>query len=129
MPLELQMVRRVIDLRLDPPDAEAAVLDLRRMGDNVPPSRFVEADLRFHRSLAESIGSPRFSRLYRAIQGELHLSMVQSKPARGAELISSEHGSILEAIRRGDREKALDLMESHLKSTLKDITVHWLDRS
>lgn len=43
-------------------DPDLAAHDLRRMGDNVPASQFVEADLRFHMCLVDSIGSPRFSR-------------------------------------------------------------------
>lgn len=126
IPLELEVVRQVTNLGRIPVAAEAAVDSMRRLSDNAPTSQFVAADLGFHHSLVESVGSPRLSRLYRSIQGEMHLSMVQSKRVLGAKRVSREHGDILEALREREEENATKLMQSHLVNACRDIA-GWLD--
>ena len=39
----------------------------------------IEADLGFHRALVAAVDSPRLGRVYQALSGEIHLSMVQSR--------------------------------------------------
>ena len=78
-------------------------------------SEFVEADLRFHRVLVKAVDSPRLSRLYRALSGEIHLSMVQSRYALGRDRIVAEHGAVLQALIDGDAVQAEALMRSHLE--------------
>ncbi len=77
--------------------------------------RFVEADLGFHRALVGAVDSPRLNRLYQALSGEIHLSMVQSRHALGRDRIVAEHGGVLAALVRGDAELAETLMRAHLE--------------
>jgi DNA-binding GntR family transcriptional regulator len=126
IPLELEAVRFVIATTRIPEGLAQAVQDVRSM-TQAPPSRYVEADLRFHRLLVESVGSRRLTRVYRTIQGEIHLSMVQSQRVLGAERVSREHGQILEALRAGAETRAVDLMRRHLQDACHDISRH-LDR-
>jgi DNA-binding GntR family transcriptional regulator len=128
IPLELEMVRQVVSLNRIPPAAEAAVHDMARLARSAPASQFVEADLRFHSSLVESVRSPRLSRLYRTIQGEMHLSMVQSKRFLGPQRVAEEHGGILTALRDRDGSGAADLMRAHLENARNEI-VERLDAS
>jgi DNA-binding GntR family transcriptional regulator len=128
VPLELEVVRRVSGRDTIPASAEAAVSDMRRLRAESPTSQFVEADLGFHRSLVEAVGSPRLTRLYRAIQGEMHLSMVQSKRILGPQRVSREHRAILQALRQGARERAEERMRSHLENA-RDEIAGWLDES
>lgn len=121
IPLELQMVRLVTDLGQISPAAELAVLEMSRLDDDTPTSQFVAADLGFHSVLVDSVGSPRLSRLYSSIRGELHLSMVQSKRILGPQRVSAEHGGILEALRRGDRLRGTELMKNHLVYACREI--------
>jgi DNA-binding GntR family transcriptional regulator len=121
IPLELQVVQRVTELGTVPLAARAAVDDIGRLGENSPASHFVEADLRFHSSLVESVRSLRMSRQYRAIQGEMHLSMVQSKQVLGAERVSREHRGILDALLRCDGPRAATLMRTHLEDACREI--------
>ncbi|GAT83807.1 GntR family transcriptional regulator [Streptomyces sp. F-3] len=114
-PLETQVVRVLVERGTVPVSAaERAITDLDRMGPDTPHSTFVESDLRFHQSLVDAVGSPRLSRLYRGIKGEMHLCMVQTRHTLGRERIVAEHGGILEALRASDAEEAIRRMRAHL---------------
>ena len=78
------------------------------------PAAFVESDLRFHQSLVDAVGSPRLSRLYRGIKGEVHLCMVQTRHTLGRERIVAEHSGVLAALRTDDAEAAARRMTAHL---------------
>ncbi len=113
-PLELEVVRVLAGRRSAPKDAGKAVDDLAAIGPERPHSEFVEADLGFHRALVAAVDSPRLGRVYQALSGEIHLSMVQSRHALGRERIVSEHCDVLGAIEAGDADRAAALMRSHL---------------
>ncbi|MFF1271963.1 GntR family transcriptional regulator [Streptomyces marokkonensis] len=114
-PLETQVVRVLVERDAVPVTAaERAIADLGRLGPEAPHSAFVESDLRFHQSLVDAIGSPRLSRIYRGIKGEMHLCMVQTRHTLGRERIVAEHGAVLQALRAGDAAEAIRRMEDHL---------------
>jgi DNA-binding GntR family transcriptional regulator len=113
MPLELEVVRLVVGKPI-PAAAAEAVDDLAAITPEAGHSKFVEADLRFHRVLVQAVHSPRLSRLYEALSGEIHLSMVQSRYALGRDRIVAEHGGVLSALRQGDATLAEKLMREHL---------------
>ena len=113
MPLELEVVRLVVGQPI-PAAAAEAVDDLAAITPEAGHSKFVEADLRFHRVLVQAVRSPRLSRLYEALSGEIHLSMVQSRYALGRDRIVAEHGGVLSALRQGDATLAEKLMREHL---------------
>lgn len=114
MPLELEVVKLVAGHPI-PQAAADAVRDLALVATDAGHSEFVEADLRFHRELVRAVNSPRLTRLYQALSGEIHLSMVQSRYALGRDRIVAEHGAVLEALTAGDAERAEALMRAHLE--------------
>jgi DNA-binding GntR family transcriptional regulator len=114
MPLELEVVKLVAGHPI-PQSAADAVRDLALVATDAGHSEFVEADLRFHRELVRAVNSPRLTRLYQALSGEIHLSMVQSRYALGRDRIVAEHGAVLEALTAGDAERAEALMRAHLE--------------
>ena len=59
--------------------------------------------------------SPRLTRLYEALSGEIHLSMVQSHYALGRDRIVAEHRAVLDALDRAEPAAAEALMRSHLE--------------
>ncbi|MFE1751199.1 GntR family transcriptional regulator [Streptomyces anandii] len=121
-PLETQVVKVLVEKDAVPVTAaERAIADLDRLGPGAPHSEFVESDLRFHQSLVDAVGSPRLSRLYRGIQGEVHLCMVQTRHTLGRERIVAEHGGVLEALRAGDAEVAVDRMREHLDGACRSL--------
>jgi len=114
MPLELEVVRLVSGKEI-PAAAAAAVAELAAIAPEAGHSKFVEADLRFHRALVRAVDSPRLTRLYQALSGEIHLSMVQSRYALGRDRIVAEHSGVLQALMKGDAELAETLMRAHLE--------------
>ena len=126
MPLELEVVRRVAGTVV-PQAAADAVTELADVPTDAGHSKFVEADLRFHRALVGAVHSPRLTRLYQALSGEIHLSMVQSRYALGRDRIVAEHDAVLAALRAGEVEQATELMRVHLEGA-RDALAAQLDR-
>lgn len=114
LPLELEAVRLVSGRRSVPAEAARAVADVRDIDPDAPHSAFVEADLRFHRALVDSVGSPRLSEHYARLGGEIHLCMVQSRGLLGSARIAGEHQDILVALERATPAVAVRLMRAHL---------------
>jgi len=114
IPLELEVVSRLAGTAI-PQAAADAVTELTNVPTEAGHSRFVEADLRFHRALVGALDSPRLNRLYQALSGEIHLSMVQSRHALGRDRIVAEHSGVLDALVQGDAELAETLMRAHLE--------------
>ncbi len=125
VPLELEVVRRIAGQPI-PVDAAQAVLDLAAVEALDGHSRFVEADLRFHQVLVLAVDSPRLSRLYRTLSGEIHLSMVQSRYAIGRDRIVAEHSAVLQALQDSDGPTAESLMRAHLEGA-RDALAHQFD--
>lgn len=123
MPLELEVIRLLAD-RGVPESAAAAVTDLAQVPPDAGHSTFVEADLRFHRVLVDAVGSPRLSRLYQGLSGEIHLSMVQSRYALGRDRIVAEHDAVLAALRAGEVDRATALMREHLAGARDALAGH-----
>lgn len=115
IPLELEVMDQLVAARRVPRAAGDAVMALKALPDDAGHSKFVEADLRFHRLLVDAVDSPRLSRLYSEISGELHLLMVQTRYALGRDRIVSEHRAVFEALAAGNVAKARQLMREHLE--------------
>ncbi|TQK51968.1 GntR family transcriptional regulator [Streptomyces sp. SLBN-118] len=121
-PLETEAVRVLVERGTVPVTAaERAITDLERLGDDAPHSAFVEPDLRFHQSLIDAVGSPRLSRLYRGIKGEVHLCMAQTQHTLGRERIVAEHGRTLEALQAADVDEAVGRMRAHLDGACRSL--------
>ena len=115
IPLELEVVRVVGRQQVTPAAAIRAVEDLAALPAEAAHSTFVEADLRFHHALVQAVDSPRLTRLYAGLSGEIHLSMVQAHHALGRDRILTEHRAVLDALERADPGAAETLMRSHLE--------------
>jgi DNA-binding GntR family transcriptional regulator len=126
IPLELEVVRLLAG-RPIPDAAASAVHDLAQMPPDARHSMFVEADLRFHRALFDAVASPRLTRLYQLLSGEIHLSMVQSRYELGRDRIVDEHDAVLAALRAGEVDRATELMRVHLEGA-RDALAAQLDR-
>ncbi|SEM58544.1 GntR family transcriptional regulator [Nonomuraea pusilla] len=114
-PLEVEVVRLLVERGAVPVSAASrAVTDLHELGQDATHGAFVEADLRFHQSLVDAVGSPRISRVYRMIRGEMHLCMVQTRQVLGRERIVAEHRAVLDAMSSGDAAEAVRRMRAHL---------------
>lgn len=97
--------------------ANDAFADAWKSGDLIA---HVEADLRFHRTIADACSNLMLRRLYQSIQDLLTESQRQpiphTEPARMAQSIA-EHRDILHALRQSDSEQASRAMRTHIKNT------------
>ncbi|WP_432520117.1 FadR/GntR family transcriptional regulator [Kineococcus sp. SYSU DK006] len=101
------------------PQALAAVqeaLDAVAGPGAVDPQVFVEADVRFHRALAQASGNPVLAALVQAFAGPA--VRARSRAAVGDEgalaRTVQEHRAVLEAVRAGDPDRARRRMGAHL---------------
>lgn len=77
---------------------------------------FFEANLAFHARLLEASGNGKLEELYRQLLGQLGRYRLRSLTLRGNLKRSvSEHKAILRAARRGDAERAAQLMAEHIR--------------
>jgi DNA-binding GntR family transcriptional regulator len=122
IPLETEVVRALVERGTIPlAAATRALADLEQLEADASHSAFAEADLRFHQSLVDAVGSPRLSRLYRGIQGEVHLCMVQTRHTLGRERIVAEHREVLQTLQSGDADAAVSAMRSHLEGACRSL--------
>lgn len=80
----------------------------------------VEADLRFHRTIAENCGNQMLRRLYRSVQELLTESQRQPVPNTEAARMTqsmAEHRDILRGLRLGDADQACKAMRTHISNT------------
>jgi DNA-binding GntR family transcriptional regulator len=77
---------------------------------------FFEANLAFHARLLEASGNGKLEELYRQLLGQLGRYRLRSLMLRGNLKRSvAEHKAILRAARRGDAERAAQLMAEHIR--------------
>lgn len=79
-------------------------------------------DLRFHELLVGSSRSKRLQRMYATLLVETRMCLSALESAYPVhERLAREHRSILAAMRRGDEQETLDLLEAHLRDALEDL--------
>src|SRR5579884_1144225 len=74
----------------------------------------VEADLHFHETLVNAAKSKRLSRMFKTLIAETRISMAMGFDYPEWQHPASEHGSLVEALRRGVREDVLQRLDAHL---------------
>ena len=89
-------------------------MEAMRRGNEV--EAFFEANLAFHARLLEASGNGKLQELYRQLLGQLGRYRLRSLTLRGNLHRSvAEHKAILRAARRGDAERAAQLMAEHIR--------------
>jgi DNA-binding GntR family transcriptional regulator len=114
--IESEVVRRLAASRTLPDTA-------RRANDEVtalePSSGMEVAEpvIRFHLGLINALDSPRLTRLFSTLMGEMRLCMAQMNYRRllQAPAIAEEHKVILRAIASGDPDGAVAALQDHLR--------------
>ncbi len=114
--IESTVMQRLAIAGTVPAEAKEA---LRRFDQGVESgiqAQVVESDVAFHRSLVDSLGSERFSRIYQSLMGEVQLCMAQVQYLRLLEpkVIAKEHASIVAAIEARDPVQAVAMIDAHL---------------
>lgn len=118
--LESDALRTLAASRTVPAAAREANREISTLAegpaDAVSALAIVEPDMRLHASLVDAVGSPRLSRMYGALVGEVRLCMtqVQSRSLLDPRQIAAEHEQILSLLAHGEGEQAVTLLEGHL---------------
>lgn len=81
----------------------------------------IEADVQFHRILAESTGNPVFCLVLETVSGPLHQSRRRTIAQSGVEVAAKGHREVLAAIRRRDGRAARAAMLDHLTLAERDL--------
>ncbi|MFB4419524.1 GntR family transcriptional regulator [Streptomyces sp. NBC_01166] len=109
---------------------EADVLARESVEDHTRYIDFRENDSRFHRAMVELGGLPRLLELH----DDLHLSIHVTRTGMEAPITASrlntavsEHRAVVDALERGDRSAARDLLEAHILR-VRDQTIAFLAR-
>jgi len=105
-----------------PREVRTAVQELRAVCEQLDPpwSDVVAAHDRVHRAIVGAAQSPRISRAYAALAGEMHLFVVQLKPSWTLSRMAEHHDRLLDelesegppALRRHLRDGARTVLES-----------------
>lgn len=124
--LERSVVAACAERALVPTIAHSSIERLFAIGRRFDPPEVVRHDTAFHKSLVDALGSPRLSRVYESIIGEVHLCMGQVQVHRllRPETIAREHQAVLEAIAAGDSQKAVRAIDRHLNQARSRLVAH-----
>jgi len=120
---DLMQVRWVLEVAIAAMAAEhatpahltrlAAAVDEMRDGTTV--DRQVDADVHFHRVLAEATGNPLFPILLESLEGLLREFRRRAIEVRGVRSGIKEHAAVLEAVRARNPQAAREAMIRHMK--------------
>ncbi len=101
-------------------ELEQAVGAMAVAADDDDPTALSWADLRFHEALIAASGSKRLVRMARTllIETRMCLTALQGTYQRVEERVT-EHTKIIEALRAGDEETALSLLEAHMEDAVQ----------
>ena len=106
-------------------EAAAAALDITvkamaEAADGDDPTALSAADLHFHETLISASGSKRLVRMASTllIETRMCLAALQSTYQRVEERVN-EHNQIIEAIRGGDLDTVLSLLEAHMEDAVR----------
>lgn len=94
-------------------DALLAAMDADVKANDI--ARYYRNNLRFHDLLVQYAGNRRLAAIYRRVIQELHLFRLQGLFASGAALSNVEHRAIVDAIKRGDADRAGKAMRRHVE--------------
>lgn len=132
--IDIYLSRRVIE--------RAAVLTVLRRGDGEAVDRLekivqrmdvatrsrrwakvADLDLSFHETLVEASGSKRLKRMLQTLLAETRMCLTALEPRYPIRHeIVEEHAKLLSALRRGDKEEVLRLLDGHLDDAVRALT-------
>jgi DNA-binding GntR family transcriptional regulator len=99
---------------------EQTVVEMATAASEDDPGALSTADLRFHEALINASGSKRLVRMARTllIETRMCLTALQSTYQRVEERVE-EHTKLIQALRDGDEETALALLEAHMEDAVQ----------
>jgi DNA-binding GntR family transcriptional regulator len=122
-PLELEAVRLIVQNGLSIDGAEQRLRDFEALPADASWADLVQAHTAFHIALIDTVGSPRLSRIYPALQDEMQLCLAQLRASYpGPHDLAVEHRELLRAIASGDLDRATTEMRDHLDRAVRNFT-------
>ncbi|MEU5260163.1 GntR family transcriptional regulator [Amycolatopsis sp. NPDC021455] len=99
---------------------EQTVVEMATAASEDDPNALSTADLKFHEVLIDASGSKRLVRMARTllIETRMCLTALQSTYQRVEERVE-EHTKLIQALRDGDEETALALLEAHMEDAVQ----------
>ena len=92
------------------------------------PERFMKADERFHRSLAEGAGKSYAWSVVEGLKAQMDRVRFLSLMHFPTEKLVAQHTAIVDAIDAGDRQRAESALRGHLSEILNDLPAIALER-
>jgi DNA-binding GntR family transcriptional regulator len=125
--LERQAVGELARGRSALPKARRFLRDLEHEIDEPHFDSVLDADLGFHRALVDQLGSPRMSRIYDSLTGEVHLCMAQKALHHlvSPETVLAQHTAIVEATEQGDEKLAVRMIDEHLENSRERLVAYF----
>ncbi|WP_328449404.1 MULTISPECIES: GntR family transcriptional regulator [unclassified Amycolatopsis] len=99
---------------------ERTVVEMAAAASDDDPSALSTADLKFHEALINASGSKRLVRMARTllIETRMCLTALQGTYQRVEERVD-EHTKLIQALRDGDEETALTLLDAHMEDAVQ----------
>lgn len=120
--LEVEAICELAGSGADAPEVANQIDALRNLPPETRWSSVVEADLRIHRAIVETVRSPRLDRAYSQLQMELRLCLNQLQMEYEApELLVGTHTILLDAIRSGDPAVAAAAIRDHITASIEGL--------
>lgn len=113
--LESEVLRRLAERREVPLEARVANAEIEALWRQGSWDS-VDADMRFHTSLIDALGSARTSSVYGSLAFEVKLCMAQLQGSQrlSPEIIVADHARILDLIEAGDASGVAAMLDEHL---------------
>jgi len=112
--VELETARILATQEILPKDAESAVRFMEVLCDEDGWDEIMKFDFKFHQALIDATGSPRLQKFYRSISAEKRLALTYFRSRQSPSKIAREHRELLDAIRSGDPEAAVQAFRTHI---------------
>lgn len=124
--LEREIMKELALKKVVSAAARSSLHDLRELVGSPKVSEIVAADVAFHLALVAELKSPRLSRLYGSLMGEMRLCMaqVQAHNLLDSSRIAEEHSGILDAVAAGDVALSIERIDLHLQRACKRLTTY-----
>lgn len=113
--IELEAARILTTRRILPKDAESAVRAMEVLSDEGSRDEILKFDFEFHQALMAATDSARLQKFYRSISTEKRLALTYFRSSHSSpSQIAREHRELLDKMRTGDPELAVEAFRAHI---------------
>lgn len=112
--VELEAARILTTQKILPKEAESLVRIMEVLCDEDSWDDILKFDFKFHEALIAATGSTRLQKFYRSISAEQRLALTYFRSRQSPSHIAREHRELLNAIRSGDPDAAVDAFRIHI---------------